>query len=50
LIASSEYIWAVTVWKPIAGPPARTSSFTPVLSPAASISVPLTVLEPASTT
>ena len=38
----SRYIWAVTVWKPMAGPPERTSSFTPVSLPLLSTSVPLT--------
>jgi hypothetical protein len=50
VMSSSAYICAVTDWKPMAGPPARISSSTPVLSPSASISVPVTTLFSASTT
>jgi hypothetical protein len=33
VIDRSAYIWADTGWKPMAGPPARISSFTPVSTP-----------------
>jgi len=47
VILSSWYICADTVWKPIAGPPARISRFTPVYSPS-DISGPVTALVLAS--
>src|SRR6266508_3571071 len=35
LMSGSAYIWAVACWKPIAGPPARSSRLTPVFLPPA---------------
>src|SRR3954454_17542946 len=43
----SRYICALTVWNPIAGPPARISTLTPVSAPPA-INVPVTFFFPAS--
>src|ERR1700755_1903957 len=44
----SAYSCDVTVWKPIAGPPARISSFTPVSTPPCATSSPVTDFLPVS--